>query len=154
MTICILNICILREAVHSNLHTLQFAHFNQLKHLHMLKTVVTHNQLSQFLAFTCISIGTLIFLGTNRALFTVTAFLVCSCVCVQFSLDFSFSVLLFILPMATIFKLAPGQTSLFTFIQLIWVICAFWKSGMQASKADISVFLCSLYLIIFQIFNG
>ena len=109
---------------------------------------------SQLLTVTCIIIGILIFLGTNSALFTVTAFLVCFLVCVQFSLDFSFSILLFILPMATIFKLAPGQTSLFTFIQLIWVICAFWKSGLQATKADISILLFSLYLIVCQILNG
>lgn len=109
---------------------------------------------NQLLIFTCAIIGMLIFLGTNSALFTVTAFLLCSFVCVQFPLDFSFSVMLFILPMATIFKLAPGQASLFTFAQLIWVVCAFWKSDMQATKTDAGIILFSFYLIICQIFNG
>lgn len=116
-------------------------------------TTIEHRE-NKLLVIVCAIIGALVCMGTNNALFTIAAFLVCSFVCIQFPLDFSFCMLLFILPMATIFKLAPGQTSLFTFVQLIWVICAFWKSDMQATKTDISVVLFSFYLIACQIFNG
>lgn len=106
------------------------------------------------LILACSVIGTLIFLGTNSALFTIIAFFTCVFICVQFPLNFSFGVLLFTLSMATVFKLAPGQSSLFTFVQLSWVVCAFWKTGMQFTKTDISILLFSFYLIICQVFNG
>ena len=116
-------------------------------------TTIEHRR-DKWLVIVCAIIGALVCMGTNNALFTIAAFLVCSFVCIQFPLDFSFCMLLFTLPMATIFKLSPGQTSLFTFVQLIWVICAFWKSDMKATNTDISVVLFSFYLIACQIFNG
>lgn len=109
---------------------------------------------SKMLIAACAIIGTLILMGTNSPLFTLMGFAMCIIVCVQATLEFSLSTLFFILPMATIFKFAPGQTSVFTFVQLIWVLCAFYKTGMQATKTDIAVVLFSFYLLICQIFCG
>lgn len=112
------------------------------------------NDSSKKLIALCMIICALVLLGTNNPLFTAVGFIACTLICLKSSLAFSFSLLLFLLPMATIFKFAPGQFSAFTIVQLIWVICAFFKTGMKATKADIGIILFFIYLSICQIFYG
>lgn len=102
----------------------------------------------------CAIMGILVLCGTNNLLFTMSAFIFGIILCVKADIVFSLCVLFFTLPMATIFKLSPGQTSLFTFLQLMWVICSFYKMGLKANRKDVSVILFTFYLIICQIFNG
>lgn len=102
----------------------------------------------------CSIIGMSILFGTYNSLFTMLAFMIGVGICIKTNLEFSICVLFFILPMATIFKLSPGQTSIFTFLQLIWVICAFYKTGLKASSKDVIVFSFTVYLLVIQIFNG
>ena len=99
-------------------------------------------------------LAALILLGVYNFIFSVVAFGFAIYLCLTMHLEDSLCMLYFILPMATIFKLAPGQTSLFTLVELFWVIVAFYKKNMKATKQDMIVITYTVFLIVCQCLNG
>lgn len=119
-----------------------------------IKIYDCNNIKMRHLIIACCSMAILVLFGTYNSIFTIFAFMVGMWICIQSSSQFGICLLFFLLPLATIFKLSPNQTSLFTFLEIIWVLCAFYKRRLKATTKDLLVFFFTIYLIICQIFNG
>ncbi len=101
-------------------------------------------KLKHVLLFLLLSI--LILFGTHSVVFSVVALLLCVCALfVMDQCDYSL-MLFFIMPMASIFKLHAAGTSLFTYLELLFVLYHYLKKGFKMELRDISVFIFILYI--------
>lgn len=91
----------------------------------------------------------------SNKLFPIIGFAICCIVAICFKTDDLLCILLFLMPFNTIFKISPGETSLFTLFTLIVVVILFFKRKIEMSKLSIScAFLILLIVLFSDLFNN
>lgn len=95
-------------------------------------------------------LSVLILFGTYRNVFSLAAFLGCCLMIVFCDRETILFQLFFIMPMANIFKLAPGVQSFFTILILLYVVLHL----ILPRKATSLVILFGVYLVITELFAG
>ena len=99
-----------------------------------------------------VGIACMITAGTSVKLFSYLAFLL-GCLAILFFTEQDFlCVFVFIMPFAGIFKSAPGSTSFFTYLLLLFVLLQVVKDKTLSAKM-ISIFLFAGFLFVVQIVN-
>lgn len=91
----------------------------------------------------------LILFGTHNSIFSICAFIMIAYVVIRMKPDFTLKQMIIILPLANIFKLAPGSQSFYTFVVLLFVAMCILRSKKVSSILLFFVF----YIIIMQILN-
>lgn len=92
----------------------------------------------------------LILFGTHSSIFSVCAFVLITYIVIMMKPEFALKQMIFILPLANIFKLAPGSQSFYTFVVLLYVARCIVRSKKVVSALMLFVF----YIMIMQILNG
>lgn len=94
--------------------------------------------------------ATLILFGTYNSIFSIFAFLGFCILIIFCDQETILLQIIFVMPMATIFKLSPGSKSLFTIVLLIYIILHF----KLPKKATLLIVVFSVYIIIGQLLTG
>lgn len=92
----------------------------------------------------------LILFGTYRNVFSLAAFLGCCLMVFFFDKESILLQLFFVMPMANIFKLAPGSQSFFTYLILLYVVLHL----VMPRKATTLVILFGIYVVVGELFAG
>ena len=92
----------------------------------------------------------LILLGTYRNVFSLAAFLIFGMMLVFCDKETNLQQIFFVMPMANIFKLAPGVQSFFTIIILVYVVLHL----VLPRQATTVVVMFSAYIVISQLWEG
>ena len=92
----------------------------------------------------------LILFGTYHSIFSLAAFLICCLMIFFFEHESVLLQIFFILPMANIFKLAPGIQSFFTILILLYVVLHL----ILPRKATTVIIIFAVYVIIGELFAG
>ena len=95
-------------------------------------------------------LSVLILFGTYRNVFSLAAFLGCCLMIFFFDKESILLQLFFIMPMANIFKLAPGIQSFFTILILLYVVLHL----VLPQKATAFIILFGVYVVIVELFAG
>ena len=93
-------------------------------------------------------IAALILFGTHHPVFSVAAFGLCCLSLLLARNSYVISLLFFVMPMAGIFKLAPEQTSLFTYWELLYVILHLYKKKFRVTYGDLLAVFFGAYIVI------
>ena len=75
----------------------------------------------------------LILFGTHNSIFSICAFIMIAYVVIRMKPDFTLKQMIIILPLANIFKLAPGSQSFYTFVVLLFVAMCILRSKKVSS---------------------
>lgn len=109
-------------------------------------------KLNQALLF--LLVGALILFGTHSAIFAIIAFVLCTCaMLVMDQCDFSL-MLFFIMPLTSIFKLSADSTSLYTYIELLFVAYHYLKKGLKMEVRDVLALIFLAYIVITEVYAG
>lgn len=101
---------------------------------------------------TALSIIFLILLGTLHPVFAAAAFLCVLHILLRY--ENGGRILLFVLlPFAGIFKLAPGTTSLFTYLELICVLVYYARIRFLLSKADLILMILVFFMLLAELLS-
>lgn len=98
-------------------------------------------------------IAALILAGTSNKIFSIGAFVLCCCVLVK-EKDFGIQLLFFIMPMAGIFKIRAGGTSLFTYIEILYVLYAFVSQKLAITKVDVGIIILAQAMMAAELISG
>lgn len=93
-------------------------------------------------------IAVLILFGTHHWLFAVAAFAICCMTMLLANNTFIISLLFFIMPMAGIFKVEPETTSLFTYLELLFVILHIYKKKFRLTYGELMTLFFGGYVVI------
>ena len=94
-------------------------------------------------------IAVIILLGTYNRFFSLCGFLLVSYLIIREN-ENCVSILMFVMPMAAILKLSPGSTSLFTYIELLYVVTSIFKRNFRISHFDVGIICFIFYEVIMQ----
>lgn len=90
----------------------------------------------------------LILFGTHHSSFALAAFALCCFTMLLADYSFVISFLFFIMPMAGIFKLAPEETSLFTYLELLFVVLHVIKKKFRTTYGELIALFFGVYIVI------
>ena len=96
----------------------------------------------------------LILFGTHSSIFSLVAFVLGCFIIVTESQIKSLEMLMFLAPMATIFKLSPNSLAFLTYLELFYVLFYFIRGRGKIEKSEMLIFLFGFYLLTIQIING
>lgn len=89
-----------------------------------------------------------IFLGTAHYIFSAAAFVLCCYAMFFMENSYFLSLLFLIMPMASIFKLTPGTTSLFTYLELLYVLWHIVRNRFKISVGELLAMFFLGYIVI------
>lgn len=101
------------------------------------------------IALLCIAI--LILFGTYHFVFSIIALLLSSLLIVLNDEKYSICLLIFIMPLASIFKSSPSGTSFFTYLELLAVLCVLLRRKFIIRRIEVIVISFGLYLAFIQL---
>ena len=90
----------------------------------------------------------LIFFGTFHPIFSIAAFGLCCAAMMYMRKSYFLCLLFLIMPLAGIFKLSPNSTSLFTYLELLYVIWHIYKQKFRISIGELLALLFLAYISI------
>lgn len=96
----------------------------------------------------------LIMLGTRSSIFSFIGFVLAAYIIVTKSVDYAIALLLYLLPMATIFKFSPDSQSFFTYLILMLILCHIIRFNFKVVKEGVLVILFAGFLVVVELFNG
>lgn len=96
----------------------------------------------------------LILFGTHTFVSSTVAFLIGVLLIVKFDEPLRICFLFYFLPMATIFKIAPETTSLFTIWELVVVALDFYEHSWKRRKKEIAVLFFFIFLVLSELINA
>ena len=99
-------------------------------------------------------LATMILFGTLNPLFMIAAFFVGILAILRNPLKYTGCLILFLLPMAGIFKLSPGSMSLFTFWELFLILFWFYLKHFVVNKLEMGAIVFIGYLFCVEAVNG
>ena len=103
----------------------------------------------------CITIMTgLIVIGTRLPILTLVALAFGVFVMFQNDEDSSLAFLIFIMPMATIFKLSITSPAFFTYLELFFVLMHFFRKRLRMDTLEVYILIFGAYLAVCQFANG
>ena len=103
----------------------------------------------------CITIMTgLIVIGTRLPILTLVALAFGAFIIVQNDEQFGLSFLIFIMPMATLFKLSITSPAFFTYLELLFVVMHFLRKKLQIDTVEVSILLFGVYITVCELANG
>ncbi|MEQ2413917.1 O-antigen ligase family protein [Blautia acetigignens] len=94
-----------------------------------------------------IIVGGLILLGTHSNVFSILAFLMIAYIVLFREPEYALKQMVFVLPLANIFKMGPGSQSFFTYIVLLYVIAFIFR----LKKMNATVMLFIIYILMLEI---
>lgn len=98
--------------------------------------------------FLVFSVLVLILLGTHHSIFSLAAFALCCMTMLIANFSFVISLMFFIMPMAGIFKLAPEQTSLFTYMELLLIVVHTYQKRFKLTYGELIALFFGAYIVI------
>ena len=104
--------------------------------------------------FLLLFIAFLVLMGTHSTIFSLVAFAVGCCVIILGNQFQSLEMILFLAPMATIFKASPDSFAFLTYLELFYVLLYLVRQRFKIGHTEGVVILFGVYLLIIQIFNG
>lgn len=90
----------------------------------------------------------LILFGTYQAAFSVAAFVVCCFIMLVEQNHFFLCFLFYIMPMAGIFKLGPGSSSLFTYLELLYIVWHLMRKRLWITKGELMALFFAAYIVV------
>ena len=99
-------------------------------------------------------VALLILCGTYNNIFSVAALALCGWSVLVFKEADAISLFFFIMPMASIFKLSPGTMSLFTVLELLFVIIHVVRRRFVISRFEVIAILFLYYIVVTGILSG
>lgn len=101
-----------------------------------------------------IVIAALILFGTNNVVFALAALALCVLFFLKSEENKAIEMLFFLMPLAPIFKLSSTSSSLFTYLELGFLLLIYVRTRFVAKKEFGYVVAFSLYILFFQIIYG
>lgn len=101
-----------------------------------------------------IVIAVLILFGTNNVVFVLAALALCVLFFLKSEENKAIEMLFFLMPLAPIFKLSSTSSSLFTYLELGFLLLIYVRTRFVAKKEFGCVVAFSLYILFFQIIYG
>lgn len=101
-----------------------------------------------------IVIAVLILFGTNNVVFVLAALALCVLFFLKSEENKAIEMLFFLMPLAPIFKLSSTSPSLFTYLELGFLLLIYVRTRFVAKKELGCVVAFSLYILFFQIIYG
>lgn len=101
-----------------------------------------------------IVIAALILFGTNNVVFALAALALCVLFFLKSEENKAIEMLFFLMPLAPIFKLSSTSSSLFTYLELGFLLLIYVRTRFVAKKELGYVVAFSLYILFFQIIYG
>lgn len=96
-------------------------------------------------------IAVLILFGTYNAVFAAFAFVLCVAFFIKDKECDTVKMLFFLMPLAPIFKLSSSSSSLFTYLELVFILMVYAKKRFVVKHELSSVILFSVYILFFQL---
>ena len=100
------------------------------------------------------ALSILILFGTRFSTLTLLALVIGAAGIILLDEDKTICILFFLLPFATIFKTGTGETSFFTYWELLFAIMYFVKRRFKATHKEINLFLFIMFLVAIQCLHG
>lgn len=98
--------------------------------------------------------ASLILLGTHYSVFSVAAFAVGCCIIISGNQIRSLEMMIFLAPMATIFKASSTSLAFLTYLELFFVLFYLVQQRGKIERIEIGMILFGFYLVVIELLNG